>query len=70
MKIKKKPKLPTLTCKVCGCVFVPGEKDLRKDFLSSSKYKVINELDVRKMVYVPCPVCGWCTDVFKEGDEQ
>lgn len=67
MKIKKKPKLPTITCGVCGCVFVPCEKDLRKDFLSSRR-GYHNENDVRMCVYTCCPVCGCCADVFKEGD--
>lgn len=69
MKIKKNPKLPTLTCNVRGCVFVPDKKDLRRDFLVT-KHGSIDENDVRKFVYVPCPVCGYGADVFKEGDKQ
>lgn len=28
MKILKRPKFKKITCRVCGCVFVPSDKDI------------------------------------------
>lgn len=42
MKILKRPKFKKVTCRVCGCVFVPSDKDIDP---------VMSGLTTR------CPVC-------------
>lgn len=63
MKIKKKAKLPRLECKLCGCVFVPSQDDLRFRFRSGEAY-TDNEEKIKGDVYVNCPVCSLSKIVF------
>ena len=54
MKILKKAKLPKVTCKLCGCVFRPEEKDLNSAFV-----RITGDLEEAKQyITVYCPVCG------------
>lgn len=45
MRIYKKPKIPKITCRECGCVFKPHVSDLTRD----------NDLSWN--IFVTCPVC-------------
>ena len=48
MKIIKKPKFKKITCHVCGCVYLPQEKDvLTKD----------GHVVLPNRILVECPVC-------------
>ena len=54
MKILKKAKLPKVTCKLCGSVFRPEKKDLRRELM-----RINGDLEETKLHAVTyCPVCG------------
>lgn len=45
MRIYKKPKIPKITCRECGCVFKPCVSDLKRD------------KDYADKLFAACPAC-------------
>ena len=55
MKIIKKAKIKPVTCKVCGCVFIPDKKELSYDFSSGLAHAL--------KTTVNCPTCKFENNV-------